>query len=312
MIEPRKNTITLSKGWAYKYGIPFDSASDGVNHERLAHILMTKECEVASVLIVMNHLDSMLWDNPKYMKKQTEIGASEIEVEARRRMVNHYPSVEEVDQMIEKWGLDKAVNNYSKGKTAEDLNSKRHSKLLDLIFQSYNHALYPEILAEYEEGFEADWKEEKKSGDWKAAWENEKIRLLAPTLLTEHNRVYNLPEPFHHWDPRNAWAQFYLVGSHGKVGWVQGGSAGSSQRETHGRWGHAFAALARKGIDAPTYCYRHTSENEFILEKVYEKFRVHRCDLTGNYPAEWSQTKDLFMNRLLSTADGKIVEIKGN
>jgi hypothetical protein len=311
MIEAKKNTIVPCEGWSYKYGIPFDSAGIDVNHEKLADIIVQRECEVASVMIVMNQLGSEHWDDPKYMRRTSEIGASEVEIAARERMTNRYPAISEIDAMLKEWGIPSDVDNFSKGKNAEEQNSKRHSKLLDLMFEAYTNALYPEIIEEFREGFKEDWKAEKKKGNWADAWEKEKIRLLAPCIINEYERVYNMPDPYNHWDRRNPWAQFYLVGYAKKIAWVQGGGAGSLQRELHGRWGHTFAALAKKGIEAPTYCYRYTADNEFILEKTYEKFRVHRCDLTGNYPADWNKTKDLFPNRLLSTTDGKIIEIKG-
>lgn len=311
MIEAKKNTFELAKGWSYKYGIPFDSSNyQDVNHERLSEIILSKECEVASVLVVMDHLDESHLRDPKYMRVSTQLGASDIEVEARKRLINQYPSMDEVREMAREWGLDQPVNNYNKGKTIEELNRERESKVTDLIFQACNYALYPEILAEFELDFKETWKEEKKSGDWRTAWEKEKIRLLSPCVLNEYDRVYNLPEPMLHWDTRNPWAQVYFVGHQGEVGWVQGGSAGSHQREVHGRWGHTFAALARRGIESPTYVYRHTAHNEFILEKVYEKFRAHSSDLTGNYRASWSETKELFLHRLLSTSGGVIKEVR--
>jgi len=310
MIEAKKDTVSLSSGYSFKYGIPFDSASVVGNHKKLADILIAKECEVASVVIVVDRLDERHWSDPNYMRQSHELGACEVELDARRIMQNRYPAIAEIEALMRKVGISQVADNFSKGKKAEDQNNVYHSKALDAMFEAYTLSKYPEIIESRKQNFRDDWKEEKKKGDWQVAWEAELLRILYPSSLTTYQRVYKMPEPFDHWDSRNSWQQFYLVGYQRKIGWVSGGSAGSIQREQHGRWAHTFAALADIGIEAPTYCYRYTSENEFKLEKSYEKFRCVRQDLTGNYSVSWEDTKELFIQRLLSTNNGKVTEIR--
>ena len=310
MIEARKNTIGLSKGWTFRSGISFDSLGSGANHDKLAQTLLSRECEIASVLIIINPLNRSHFDDPKFIRRNTELSVSEVESIARARMVNQYAPSKEVDKWIKDWGLLQSVNNYSTGKGAEDLVLKRRATLVEMIFQAHRHAIYPKILKEFREKFKSNWDAAGKGEGWEHAWLKEKIRLLCPTLVTSFNRIYNIPEPFNAWDQRSGWSQFYIVGMGGKAGVVRGGPGDASQRETHGRWAHAFATLANRGIDAPTYCYRYTSENKFVLDKSFERFRVYASDLTGAYPAQWVHTKDLFTKRLLSVSGEKIIETK--
>jgi hypothetical protein len=300
MIVAKKNSIEARSGSSFQHGIPWGEFS--IQHEKLAHQLLERGCEFASVLIVIDPLYHVHWENPKYMKRMTEHGASAVEMEARRRMTNRYPSLDQVEEWISEWEISWPAH----GRAAKELSQKQNSKTMDGIFQAYHYALYPEILEDFKKTFKQDY----RGKGFESAWEKEKIRLLSPTLLNEYKRVMNIPEPFNHWDSRNSWVQFYLVSLRKTIHIVQGGSASSSQRENHGRWAHVFASLGNRGIEAPTFCYRYGTNNEFFLEKSYEKFRCNRVDLTGNYGVEWSDTKHLFSNRLLSLEGGKIQELK--
>jgi hypothetical protein len=309
MIESTRDSLSFT-GYL-RSGIPFDSSGLGANHAKIADIIIQKQCEIVSVLVIADPLSEDLKSNPIYNKQVYTIGPSVIEEEALALTHNLFlPSVQDITNVMKKNGLECRVDNFGRGAAAECHNSARRDEMISLMYQAYTKSLYPNVMQEKRHAFEHRWKK-RTLLEVNHMWSKELLRLLSPCCLTESKRVYAMPDPFNNWDDKNQWQQTYIIGVAGKVAWVQGGSVSSAQREKHGKWAHVFATLALKGFEAPTYVYRYTDRNQFVLEKYYERFRVSDANLAGDYPAEWSSTKDLFFNRLLSITDNQVKEVKG-
>jgi len=103
-------------------------------------------------------------------------------------------------------------------------------------------------------------------------------------VYVEHKRRYSgMPAPFHYWDSRNSFQQFYFVEQEaGLVDFCFGGTAGSSTREVHGRFAHAFAVVDQT-TSIPTHVWRYTGDNRFEHVVSYPNFHVVDQDLTGDH-----------------------------
>lgn len=296
MIKADRDTVSFP-GKQLKCSIPFGSARNmgEPDHDKLAKALIDRACETASVIVIVDRVSDELVHDPKFVRVHYSIMASEIENKARGRA--KYPSMEEVDEKIKELGLELKVDNFRSGKIAKAENDARYTKMIDLMMDAHVRAQYPSVIEDAKREFKEEWG--KKLG-FDEAWEKELMRQLYPATWGNFERVLNVPDIFKGLDSRSVWHQFYFVGCKKIVGYERGGSASSGAREYHGRWAHAFAALGEKGVETPTFVYRYTSENNFVLEKSFEKFRCMSHDLYGNYQADWSKTKSLFTNRLMS------------
>jgi len=135
----------------------------------------------------------------------------------------------------------------------------------------------------------------------KKLWDEKKWELFKPEIVSNYNRIYNMPNIFKHYDSRNIFQQWFLIEKEDGVDFCYGGSASSESRENMGRYAHTFAYLKDKyNIDTQTYITKYDQLNNFILLKKYNTFKIINRDLYGNYKANLEKTKKLFKSNLLS------------
>lgn len=301
-VEASKNGL-VKRIIATKRLRQFDFRVDG--HEEVAKRVVDDGLMTASIIVSTRHLSEELLDDQRHVHRTNELWPSEVEDEARKRIGNDYLSIGDVEELKKKHELHDWKDNFTSGAKKREQDIEFSGQLLDSIFDSQVKALYPEIMEEmkaeclyvYDEDNDKERKLSKKQHD--AAWSKRKAEILLPRVHTWFARVYRMPEPLKHWDDRNRWQQWYLVGTDKGMDWTVGGSAGSGQREEHGKMGHAFALLESQGQAIPTWMMLYDERNRLNLVNRYETFKVMRNDLTGNYQADWQKTKKLFKGRLL-------------
>jgi hypothetical protein len=278
---------------------------DRVDHEAIAKDIADAGYTVASVVVVCQDLRQELRDNPKYMHITNDIGISQVQFEARKRLMNKPMGQEEVQGLIAKFELPTWKKNY--GEDRDEADGQFKTQLLDAIFEAQEQIGIFEIMEElkrecrwdYDE--ETDEERERSEEEAQREWEQIRLEQVMPQVLTEFERVYRLPEPFCFWDPRNRFQQWYFVQKPDVVEYYQGGSGSSQQRETQGRYAHTFATLSRRfGKKIPTTVLRYTGENKLQLVKEYSTFRAIGEELTGNYKADARDKEKLFEGMLLT------------
>lgn len=278
-----------------------------VDHEELAKHIAQRGFDCASILVVCEHLRDGLCSDSKYMKVDNEIGQSELQKDATRELQGKYPTMDEVKKIIKRYKIPTRRNNY------EPDDRKFYYELENKIYQIFDHMLYPSLIFEKKQNFQEEFYEKRpkaKKEDLQKAWRDELIDYLMPSIERTHTRVYDMPEPLNSWDSKDMWKQWYFVNYGDEIRYVYGSSAGSSTRESHGRWAHVFSMLEKKyHTSVPLYCFKYTGDNSFAFVRKYECFKAVRNDLNLNYPVDKSITNKLLKNRLLSI-DYKTYEIK--
>ncbi|MBL7545552.1 MAG: hypothetical protein JNL11_17165 [Bdellovibrionaceae bacterium] len=215
-------------------------------------------------------------------------------------MTNRYYSDEDINRIVSELEYPSKQFNFKKDK----LTPSFMSKLTDEIYQSQELALVPEIYNEYKESAKYAYDEKTDREVELSDREHEKAveilnrELFLPQVYTRYERVYDLPKPFHFWDDRNHFQQYFMALNGSEVDYVQSGSASSHQREMHGLWGHTFASLAKEK-QIKTFILKYNSANKIHLIQEFNEFKAMDSDLTGNYQVNWEQTRHLFEGRLL-------------
>jgi len=306
-----------------------------VNHEELAKIIIDKNMEVSSVIILCDMLKDELWQNPKCMHITNNICTSKIQRLARERINNKYFEKEEEEKLYEKFKLAKEYINYEVPeyffeptelfdkngnklklgiqyfikKENKEFTRKKYkykSELFDELCNYKELMLYPEILEEQKEMCKYEYDEEKdkeiilSDDEWKKRWKEKKIELFKPETISDYKRVYSMPNPFDHYDSRNSFQQWFFVKFDKGICYFYGGSGSSGARESMGRYAHTFAYLEKKhNVKIPTVVTKYNDCNEFIFLKKYETFKCINRELYGNYQAERNKTKKIFNGKLL-------------
>ena len=271
-----------------------------VDHDRRAAELARGDSRFASILILNAPLKDGLLDDPRYVRKTNHILVSEVEEEARKRIINRYFSEKEAVRLLRK----KGIPLWEKSAVRDDGSFKR--KLIDLVWEAQKNSHIPEIVEELREEtrFEydetSDEERELSPAAFRKAWEKRRLEIFLPRAETELRRVYSMPEPFCFWDPRNPFQQWFFVDDGETISYAQGGPGGSGQREAMGRYAHLFVTLAKRHRrEAPTDVLQYTETNELRLLQRFDRFMVLNQDLTGNYQAEPAGVARLFKGRLL-------------
>ena len=276
-------------------GQALGNLSDNLSHVELARQL--QDMELASIVIDRERLATELWEDPRYMRHDTHVIVSEVHEEARRRIQNRYRSLEQVDLLIARFELETRATNYS--------DESLRGRLQDGFFHAEELALFPEIIErnrhDFQTIYDEDTGEETPRPDWAAEWPTELMRILGPRTMTDYTRVYSIPRPFDHWDSRNRFQQWYLVGHPGTgYRYLRGGSGSSGARLHQGLGAHTFALLSSQGRAIPTWWLRYTAGNQLMLVERFDDFRAVDRELTGNYQVDYRATRHLFDGRLIS------------
>jgi len=129
-------------------------------------------------------------------------------------------------------------------------------------------------------------------------------RMLAPRTQTLHERIYDMPEPFNHWDSRSFWHQFFFIEDkeENKCKYVRGNSGSSSSREYNGRWTHSFAYAAKRDIKIPTFHLIYDQHNQLKHHTQYDEFKCLPYDVSGNYQSNRSEINELFSGCFIEVA----------
>ncbi len=271
-----------------------------VDHDRRAAELARGDSRFASILMLIAPLKDGLVDDPRYVRKTNHILVSEVEEEARKRIINRYFSEKDVVRLLRKKGIPLR----EKGAGPDDGSFKR--KLIDLVWEAQKNSHIPEIVEELREETRFEYDETKDEerelspAAFRKAWEKRRLEIFLPRAETERRRVYSMPEPFCFWDPRNPFQQWFFIDDGETISYAQGGPGGSGQREAMGRYAHLFVTLAKRHRrEAPTDVLQYTEANELKLLQHFDRFRVLNRDLTGNYQAESAGVARQFKGRLL-------------
>lgn len=283
----------------------FEYFSYNGNHEDLAKTL-SSGYELSSALVNRKHLFEVLSENPKYVKIKTCVLSSEVEEIARKRIGNSYTDIEEVrTYLFDRWQNPIEANNMS----SEEDDRKYQSEMIDLFYDGEIKSFYPEIIEEFKESFwyhydeEKDEKTLKTEEEFERTWPTELRRILAPRTQRRWERIYDMPEPFNHWDSRNLWEQYFFIRpliSDPITFYCHGGSASSHQRYVQGLMGHTFCLLEHKyGLTIPMDIYCYNESNEFTRTKRYARFKTMNLELSGNYKVDLAYHKDHLKGRLL-------------
>ena len=282
-----------------------------VDHDRRAAELARGDARFASVLILAAPLRSDLYDDPRYMHKTNHILVSEVEGEARKRMINRYMSDRDAVRLLRKQRIPLWEDNV----VPDDGSFKR--KLIDAVWKAEEESLFPEIVEEFweEARFEydesTDEERELAPAAFRKKWAKRRLEIFLPRVETEHRRAYSMPEPFGYWDPRNPFQQWFFIDDGESISYAQGGPGGSGQREAMGRYAHLFVTLARRHRrEAPTDVLQYTETNQLRRLRHYDRFMVLNRDLTGNYQADHAQVARLFKGRLLDWDPNKNITVE--
>lgn len=272
------------------------------NHKALADPIGKRGLDCASIIMIEENLHEELWRNPQYVRIDWELGLSEIQLEAAKCLQGKYPTLDEIKKTIKRHKLPTRKNNY------ESDDRKFYYELEQKVYAAYEMMQFPRLVIDMKEQFEDEWMSDHPTGkpeDRQVAWREELIRIMLPSANQKAQRMYSVPFPLGQWDARNPWQQFYFVQYGEEIRWTYGGPASSGQREQHGRWAHVFAVLEDKyKQDIPTYCFVYDAQNQLKFVRKYERLKVVRNELSGNYPVSYESTKKLFRHRMVSVSDG--------
>jgi len=289
----------------FRFDRPIRSAAGSadpfeVDHDRRAAALARGDSRFASILMLIAPLKDGLLDDPRYVRKTNHILVSEVEEEARKRIINRYFSEKEVVRLLRQREIPLRESSV----VPDDGSFKR--KLIDLVWEAQKNSHIPEIVEvlraetrfEYDET--KDEERELSPAAFRKAWEKRRLEIFLPRAETELRRVYSMPEPFCFWDPRNPFQQWFFIDDGETISYAQGGPGGSGQREAMGRYAHLFVTLAKRHRrEAPTDVLQYTEANELKLLQHFDRFMVLNRDLTGNYQAESAGVARQFKGRLL-------------
>lgn len=307
----------------FKYPFAFslmDSNADRYSHEKLATWLFEnkKHLSIYMFIVEAEHIADDLWDDPNYIYKTNNIVVCDAISEVRKHMTNRWFSREQLDAIIEKEEMPTWKYNY---KDKEEGERDFRYLLEDALFQFQEQKEMIKLIISYLDGAKYKSDEdgyviETDEGDYELETDPDQIeknkeklldKLLMPHVWTTNERVYSMPEPFHRWDYRSFWHQFFFVENHKtqQTYWERGQGGGSASREANGRWTHTLATLEKKyGVPTLTHHLIYNERNKLVLDTVYPSFKCLHYDLNGNYHADYNDVKVLF--------DGFLIDSKIN
>lgn len=299
-----RNELTLTK----KVGSsdPFKNKS---THQEISKSIMDRGFDCASVVILRDRLNEKVCLEPKHCKVTRTIEVSEFESLVRREAERHYPSLDHVFGIMKAKFPDR-VTNQENGNAV--CHKQYRNDLEKKIWKAYDLMHFAKIFWDMRFAVEQDVREEfpdlSLTDIQKKIWDD-MFDMMLPQVLTKHEQIVPICEPFSLWDDRNRWQQWYLVDKGDRIDYACGGQASSWIREQHGKYAHAFSYLSNRGYEIPTYVFTITEFNELKFLRAYDCFKAVNHELTGNYRVEWSKTKSLFKNRLLSVSKGSVTEV---
>ena len=265
------------------------------DHRERAKDLAEAGAEVASIIVVVEHLEGALWDDRRYATWTTRVGACEALVEGRRRTRHRHFGPDEVRARALELRFPTVASS-----EGDDESGDYHTAVFDAIVDEYQWTAALDLLEEAREDCRFEWVDdddeprELEADEAARRWEVRRRELLAPTTLIDRRRRYDMPSPLDNWDSRNAVQQWYFVSTADGIHWRQGGSGSSGQREDHGRWAHTFGTLeAEHGVAVRTLLLRYDARNTLRLVRDSPSLLVDVADLVGNYWVEHAESDAL-------------------
>ena len=270
------------------------SLVDLLKHDDIAH-----ECEetACSLVICVTHpLTKALESDPRHVHIENLVLCGEVEATARERLMHHDFRLKE---LATQFSQDRF--NWKDDDTPISLQSELH----DAIVQAQICQMYPQIVDEFREEckyeYDEDRDEEVRISDEAFAqkWEQRSLEIFLPRMSERRERMFpNAPKPFC-WSSA-ALEQWFFVDRGDAIEYDRGNARGSGGRFTNGLMGHAFAVLASRGSEIPTYYVEHTPTNDLHLVKKWDTLRlVDNIELTENYKPPASTDPALFDGLLL-------------
>lgn len=177
----------------------------------------------------------------------------------------------------------------------KDSNSDFKNQIIDEVYKTQIEIKEFETLEKFKEA-EKYFEDENGNyielsiDEWLSNWDERILELTIPCTMIEYKRIYNMPEPYHHWDNRNFWQQYFFIEDGDDNLFVHGGTGSSGQREMNGLMAHTFATLTKTyNQTIPTLIYEYNELNEFKLVDAYETFKTLPHELYGNYNPNWNK-----------------------
>lgn len=281
------------------------------NHEDMAAALAEdlERYRFHMFVVTSDHLDAKHFNDPLYIQREYHIGVCRAHEKVRRDWdCRSYFSDEEMKAFIKKHGYETVKYNYKEQPAGERLFIR---ELEDSIFAYQERVRMVEYMvsvlddAKYvldEDLYPVDPNED---GEYTLCLDKEVVEkqrkllleeYLAPQVYQDAKRVYNMPEPFNHWDARSFWHQFFFVEDllTKETFYSRGHGGGSGTREANGRWVHTFGTLAKRyGVKIPTHRAIYDKDNLFWYTAFFPEFRCCRYDVTGNYHADYKEAEKL-------------------
>lgn len=285
-------------------------------HEAIASLIAKNNWPCYMAIVNSERLDDSLWEDPTKLHKTNYVSLSEGLYDVRRNMMNRYFKEEDLKGFFKKYEFPLDRYNF---KEDEEKERRLKFEVEDALFQYQEQVELFELVteavkdAEYEldgEGYVVfDDNDEPVKAKPEDVEKNRKVileRFLIPRVYTKHERVYDMPKPFHYWDSRSKWHQYFFVDipSGGITTFSIGGGGSSCRREDNGRWAHVFATLRGKyGIKIPTKVFLYNKFNEMKLIEESEEFQTLRFDITGNYQMEWKESEKIMTGMIHPLSD---------
>lgn len=318
LIDKETNNVTINIPYTLTYRLSeLDKILDHVN---LAKALKEKDLGICMVIIESEFLADGHWDDPAFMHKTNNLMVCEAHEEARKEINYKYLRDAELEEFIKNEELPTWRYNY------QDESKEKNGRIFkfevqDAIFEYQEMRELVQIMerrlqdagkylldeggyiiheddAKYIEGLGEVGEVVFDEDGYAVVTDPEVIakqrelvlrRMLKPRVNTKHERVYDMPDPFCHWDSRSSWHQFFIVTDkkNNEVLINRGCSGSSGAREENGRWSHAFAYLSKEyGVETPTFHLKYDEHNQLKFVKKYDEFKTLPYDLCGNYQVD--------------------------
>jgi len=310
------STLVTDIHYTFPLGYSAKCLKGAHSHEDLATIIYEKNLTTHMVIVISERLAAHHWEDPQYVHSTNLLGCCILEEQARKELTNRYFDQDEIAGIIKNHEMPTWRYNY------KDPESERKFKfeLEDALFQYQIKRKMLELLPHHLElaNFkfdDEDWPVENDDGEYAPEADPQVIEkrknkiledILIPRVFTDFERVYNMPQPLHHWDARCRWHQFFFVDipEEGLTVYGRGHSGGSGSRADNGKWAHTFAELSETyGRVTSTYILRYDKDNALHLKEFHSDFRVLDCDLSGNYDSNSRTLQRLFHDRTLSVME---------
>jgi len=310
------STIVTDINYTFPLGYSAKCFKGAHRHDELAPIIREKNLATYMVIVVSERLAASHWDNPQYLHYTNSLGCCVLEEEARRELTNRYFNQEELDAIIKSHSMPTWRYNYKDPEGERKFKFELEDALFQYQIKREMLKFLPRHLEDANFKFDEEgWLLEDDDGEYVPEVDPEAVKtrkdkiledILIPRVFTETERVYNMPQPLHHWDARSRWHQFFFVDipEEELTVYGRGHCGGSGSRHDNGKWAHTFAELAETyGVETPTYILRYDKDNILHVKEFHSTFRVLDTDLSGNYASDPQTTHRLFDSRTLCAMD---------